>query len=171
MKLKAFYGLPKRVLFCKKSLISNQRPNSVIEFTHKKSSKKKTIHFDKNGVSETWKYSRLKKKINYKEREKKLLRLLEKHRGKHGEFDCIVPGSGGKDSCYASHILKYKYGMNPLTVTWPPTMYTDYGLENFKNWLKFGKHSNISAKRDPEIMRLLTSLAFKNLLHPFQTFF
>ena len=45
MKLKAFYGLPKRVLFCKKSLISNQRPNSVIEFTHKKSSKKKTIHF------------------------------------------------------------------------------------------------------------------------------
>ena len=31
----------------------------------------------------------------------------------------VVPGSGGKDSCYASHILKYKYGMN-LTVTWPP---------------------------------------------------
>lgn len=171
MKFKPFYGLPKKVIFCKKSLISNQRPNSVIEFTHKKFSKKKTIHFDKNGVSETWKYSRLKKKINYKEREKKLLRLLEKHRGKHGEFDCIVPGSGGKDSCYASHILKYKYGMNPLTVTWPPTMYTDYGLENFKNWLKFGKHSNISAKRDPEIMRFLTSLAFKNLLHPFQTFF
>ena len=171
MKHKILYGLPEKVIFCKKSLMSNQRPNSVVEFSHKKSSKKKTIKFDKNGVSETWKYSRLKKKIDYKDREKKLLKLLEKHRGKHGEFDCIVPGSGGKDSCYASHVLKYKYGMNPLTVTWPPTMYTDYGLENFKNWLKFGKHSNISAKRDPDLMRLLTSLAFKNLLHPFQTFF
>ena len=36
----------------------------------------------------------------------------------------IVP-VGGKDSCYASHILKNKYGMNPLTVTWPPILYTD----------------------------------------------
>ena len=171
MKLKTLYGLPQKIIFCNKSLMSNQRPNSVVEFSHMKSSKKKTIKFDKNGVSETWKYSRLKKKIDYKKREQKLLKLLDKHRGKYGEFDCIVPGSGGKDSCYASHVLKYKYGMNPLTVTWPPTMYTDYGLENFKNWLKFGKHSNISAKRDPDLMRLLTSLAFKNLLHPFQTFF
>ena len=171
MKPKTFYGLPQKVLFCKKSLMSNQRPNSVIEFLHNKHSKKKTLELDKNGVSETWKYSRLKKKINYQQREKQLLKLLDKHRGKHGEFDCIVPGGGGKDSCYASHILKYKYGMNPLTVTWPPTIYTDYGFENFKNWIKFGKHTNLSAKRDPDLMRLLTSLAFKNLLHPFQTFF
>ena len=58
----------------------------------------------------------LKKKINFKIREKKLLKLLAQHRGKYGEFDCIVPSSGGKDSCYAAHILKSKYGMSPLTV-------------------------------------------------------
>ena len=50
-------------------------------------------------------------------------------------------------------------------------MYTSYGYENFKNWLRTGKFKNISAKRDKEVMRLVTSLAFKNLLHPFQTFF
>ena len=110
------------------------------------------------------------KKIDFKQR-KSFLKLLKKHRGKYGEFDCIVPGSGGKDSCYASHILKFKYGMNPLTVTFPPVMYTSYGYENFKNWLRTGKFKNISAKRDKEVMRLVTSLAFKNLLHPFQTFF
>ena len=77
---------------------------------------------------------RLKKKINFKIREKQLHNLLEKHRGKYGEFDCIVPSSGGKDSCYAAHILKFKYGMNPLTVTWPPNIYTTYGYENFKNY-------------------------------------
>ena len=43
-----------------------------------------------------------KKRINWKRREQKLLKLLDKHRGKYGEFDCIVPGSGGKDSCFAS---------------------------------------------------------------------
>ena len=60
--------------------------------------------------------------------------------------------------------------MNPLTVTWPPVMYTTYGYQNFKRWLETGKFTNISAKRNPDVMRLLTILAVKNLLHPFQTF-
>ena len=146
--MKTYYGLPKKVIFCKKTLISNQRPASSIEFKHNQQSKKKTLYIDKNSISETWKYSRIKKQIDYKSREKKLLKLLDKHRGKHGEFDCVVPGSGGKDSCYAAHVLKYKYGMNPLTVTWPPILYTSYGYKNFKNWLEKTKLSNVSAKRD-----------------------
>jgi N-acetyl sugar amidotransferase len=169
-KLKNLYGLPKKVLFCKKTLISNQRPNSAIEFKHKINTKKTTLNIDTKGISDSWKFSRIKKKINFKDREKKLLKLLDKHRGKHGEFDCIVPGSGGKDSCYASHILKYKYGMNPLTVTWKPILYTDYGYKNYKNWLKYGKHSNISSSRNERVMRILTQLSIINLFHPFQTF-
>ena len=167
---KTLYNLPKKVLFCKKTLISNQRPNSTQEFQHKAFDEKKTISFYKNGISKTWYYSREKKKINSEKREKELLRLLDKHRGKYGEYDCIVPGSGGKDSCFASHILKYKYGMNPLTVTWPPILYTHYGLSNFKNWLHKSKLENISAKRDERTMRILTKLAILNLMHPFQTF-
>ena len=106
--MKTYYGLPRKVIFCKKTLISNQRPTSSVEFKHNLSSKKKTLQIDKNFISESWKYSRIKKKIDYKQREKKLIELLDKHRGKHGEFDCVVPGSGGKDSCYAAHILKYE---------------------------------------------------------------
>ena len=168
-KLKAFYGLPNKVIFCKKTLISNQRPNSSIEFKHSINSKKKTLRIDSNGISDSWKYSRIKKKIDFKLREKKLLQLLEKYRGKT-EFDCLVPGSGGKDSCYAAHILKYKYGMNPLTVTWPPILYTSYGYENFKNWLSTGKFKNISAKRNENFFKILTKESILNLLHPFQTF-
>ena len=125
---------------------------------------------DNNGISDPWKYSRIKKKINYNEREEKLLKLLSKYRSKSGDYDCIVPGSGGKDSCFASHVLKYKYGMNPLTVTWPPIFYTDYGKKNFDEWLKVGKFENISAKRNLEQTNLLTKLAIENLMHPFQAF-
>ena len=135
-----------------------------------KNQKKKTLYIDKNGISDSWKYSRLKKKIDYNDREKKLLKLLDKHRGKYGEFDCIVPGSGGKDSCFASHMLKNKYGMNPLTVTWSPILYTDYGYQNFKNWIKSDNLINISSKRDEYTMKYLTKLAIMNLMHPFQTF-
>lgn len=170
MKYKTLFGLPKKIIFCKKSLISNQRPNSSIEFNHNKKSKKKTLFIDSNGISDSWKYSRIKHRIDYNFREKQLLKLLEKHRGKYGEFDCIVPGSGGKDSCFASHILKHKYGMNPLTVTWSPILYTDYGFENFKNWINSDNLTNISSKRDEYTMKYLTKLAILNLMHPFQTF-
>ena len=34
MNLKVLYGLPKKVKFCKKTLISNQRPASANEFLH-----------------------------------------------------------------------------------------------------------------------------------------
>ena len=169
-KSKTLFNLPKKVLFCEKTLISNQRPQSSLEFYHNIHSPKKTISFDQNNISESWYYSRKKRNINFRTREQKLLRLLDKHRGKHGEFDCIVPGSGGKDSCFAAHVLKNKYGMSPLTVTWQPILYTDYGYQNYKNWLHYGKFINIKSNRKECVMKAITKEATLNLMHPFQTF-
>ena len=42
----ALYGLPGEVKFCSRCVISNQRPNSAVEFQHTASSKKETIRFD-----------------------------------------------------------------------------------------------------------------------------
>ena len=69
------------------------------------------------------------------------------------------PGSGGKDSGYASHLLKYKYNMHPLTVTWPPLLYTDYGWQNFRNWLEIGGFDNLTYKPNGRVQKLLTRLA------------
>ena len=44
--LEAKYGLPVDVEFCKSCVISNQRPNSAVEYNHTKDSKKTTINFD-----------------------------------------------------------------------------------------------------------------------------
>jgi len=96
--------------------------------------------------------------------------LLDRHRRHDGAYDCIVPGSGGKDSVYAAHLLKYKYGMHPLTVTWPPILYTDVGLANWRNWLEVGGFDNHSVKPNGKVQKLLTRLSIENLLHPFQTF-
>ena len=56
---------------------------------------------------------RRERKNKLKERENQLIKLLDKYRSKDGSYDCIVPGSGGKDSAMQAHLLKYKYGMNP----------------------------------------------------------
>jgi N-acetyl sugar amidotransferase len=150
--------------------MSNQRPTSTTEFTHNKNSKKKTLAFDAEGVCDACRNQVQKEQINWEVREKELIQLLDKHRSKDGSYDCIVPGSGGKDSAFQSHILKHKYGMNPLTVTWPPIMYTDYGYDNWVNWIDVGGFDNISFRRNGRVMKLLTKLSIENLLHPFQTF-
>lgn len=166
----AFYGLPNEVKFCKKCVMSNQRPASAIEHQHRSDSKKITMNIDSEGICDGCRASELKEKINWEEREKELIALCDKFRRNDGSYDCLVPGSGGKDSAYAAHILKYKYGMSPLTVTWPPIMYTDYGYKNFKNWIDVGGLDNLSFNRNGKVQKLLTKLSIENLFHPFQTF-
>jgi N-acetyl sugar amidotransferase len=168
-ELEAYYGLPSEVKFCTKCVMSNQRPASTVEFKHTKDSKKVTMQFDEQGVCDACRTAEIKDNINWGMREEELVKLLDKHRKNDGSYDCLVPGSGGKDSAYQAHVLKYKYGMNPLTVTWPPILYTDYGLKNWRNWLDSG-FDNISFYRNGKVMKLLTKLSIENLLHPFQTF-
>lgn len=164
------YGLPENVVFCQRCVMSNQRPASAVEFKHTINSKKATLRINEEGVCDACLHADEKARIDWKRREDELLTLLDKYRRKDGHYDCIVPGSGGKDSSFQAHVLKYKYGMHPLTVTWPPILYTDYGYKNFKNWINVGGFDNISFNRNGKVMKLLTRLGIENLFHPFQTF-
>ena len=166
-----FFGLPSEVIFCKRCVISNQRPSSTVEFKHSKDEKKSTIGFDNNGVCAACHYQETKaNSINWKDREDALAELCEKYRKNDGSYDIVIPGSGGKDSAYTSHILKYKYGMNPLTVTWAPHKYTEIGWKNFENWIHVGGLDNMLLTPNGRLHRYLTKQAFINLLHPFQPF-
>ncbi len=162
------YGLPEIVKFCKLCVNSNQKPNPVVEFKNSDNQKNGTAIDDK-GICNACNYHELKKKINWKQREDELLKILDIYRGKT-EYDCVVPGSGGKDSGYTAHILKYKYGMNPLTVTWSPHLYTDIGWKNFTNWSQVGGFDNLLFTPNGKLHKYLTQQAFLNLLHPFQPF-
>ena len=115
----------------------------------------------------------LKKKekiINWDNREKLLRELLDNYRRKDGSYDCIVSGSGGKDSVTIAHILKYKYGMNPLTVTYSPILYTDIGFKNHRAWVDKGGFDNLLFSPNGRVTSIFSREAFKNLLHPMQPF-
>jgi N-acetyl sugar amidotransferase len=162
------YGLPEIVKFCKLCVNSNQKPNPVVEFRNNDNQKNGTT-IDNKDICNACNYHELKKKIDWKKREEELIKILDHYRGKT-EYDCVVPGSGGKDSGYTAHILKYKYGMNPLTVTWSPHLYTDIGWKNFTNWSQVGGFDNILFTPNGKLHKYLTQQAFLNLLHPFQPF-
>ena len=169
-KIDARYGLPTEVKFCKKCVISNQRPSSTVEFNNK-GQKKHYIHFNSEGICSACQFAETKDLgIDWDERDKKLRELLDRFRSSDGSYDVIVPGSGGKDSAFTSHVLKYKYGMNPLTVTWAPHLYTNIGFRNFQEWMHAGGLDNILYTPNGRLHRELTKNAFHNLLHPFQPF-
>jgi N-acetyl sugar amidotransferase len=169
-RLEAKYGLPREVKFCKRCVISNQRPSSAVEYEHTKDTKKQTIGFDAEGVCDACRFAEHKNTtIDWAERERALKQLCERYRKTDGSYDCLVPGSGGKDSFYAAHVLKYKYGMHPLTVTWAPHIYTDWGWRNFEAWIHAG-FDNYLHTPNGRVHRLLTRLAVENIFHPFQPF-
>ena len=148
------YNLPKEIQFCKLCTISNQRPR---------------ITFDDKGVCSACNFSIFKhQKNDWDKREKELIELCDKNRKKEG-YDCIVPCSGGKDGSFVAHQLKYKYGMNPLTVTWSPLIPTDIGRCNLDSFIDTG-FDNILGKPNGKTNRKLTELATKFLGDPFQPF-
>jgi N-acetyl sugar amidotransferase len=168
--LEAKYGLPLQVRFCRSCVISNQRPNSAVEYEHTSASRKQTIQFDENGVCDACRLGAQKRgTIDWDERDRQLRDLCDRFRRNDGGYDCITPGSGGKDSFYAAHVLKYKYGMHPLTVTWAPHVYTDWGWKNLQAWIHAG-FDNFLCTPNGRVHRLLTRLAVENLFHPFQAF-
>ena len=163
------YGLPRHVQFCKRCVISNQRPNSAVEYQHTKGSRKATIAFDDEGVCDACRFAAQKHGvIDWKDREDQLAALCDRFRSSSG-YDCLLPGSGGKDSFYASHVLKTRFNMHPLTVTWAPHVHTEWGWRNFQSWLHAG-FDNVLMTPNGRVHRLLTRLAVENLFHPFQAF-
>ena len=143
----------------------------MVEFNKDSINKKQTIIMDDKGICSACNYAEKKNKnIDWEKREQELIILCDKYRSRNGSYDCIIPSSGGKDSAFTSHILKYKYNMNPLTVTWAPHEYTEIGWQNFQKWIEIGGFDNVLITPNGRVHRLLTKLAFKNLCHPFQPF-
>ncbi len=150
------YNLPLEVRFCKKCTMSNQRPR---------------ITFDEEGVCSACSFSEYKKNvIDWEQREKELKDLCHRFRRKDGYYDVIVPSSGGKDSSSVAHKLKYKYDMNPLTVTWAPQLYTDIGWRNQRASIHVGGLDNILGTPNGIVHRKLTKLSFEIVGDSFQPF-
>lgn len=84
------------------------------------------INFDAAGVCN---YCRNYKPRNKPRPKEELFKLVEPYRRKTGD-DCIVPFSGGRDSCYGLHLIVKELKMKPVTYTYDWGMVTDLGRRN-----------------------------------------
>ena len=84
------------------------------------------IRFDADGVCN---YCRNYRPRNAPKPKQELFDLVEPYRRAVGA-DCVVPFSGGRDSCYALHLIVNELGMKPITYTYDWGMVTDLGRRN-----------------------------------------
>jgi N-acetyl sugar amidotransferase len=68
-----------------------------------------------------------------------------------------------------AHQLKYKYGMNPLLVTWSPLKYTDIGIQNFDALCDTG-FTAIRCTPEGQTHRKLARLCFEEFGDAFHVF-
>lgn len=84
------------------------------------------IRFDDAGVCN---YCHHYKPRNRPRPVEELFKLVEPYRRVQAD-DCIVPLSGGRDSCYGLHLIAKELKMKPITYTYDWGMVTDLGRRN-----------------------------------------
>lgn len=120
----------KKIFWCNHCLNMSTRPR---------------ISFDERGWCNACQWMEEKKTLNWNARQEELRHTLNKYQSKSGNFDCIVPVSGGKDGSYVAYTLKHKYKMNPLAVTVRPALELDIGNKNLQNFIQSGfDHIHVS---------------------------
>ena len=145
--------MTENIEYCTRCTMSSMRPRI-------------TFH---DGVCSACLYADYKREIDWQQRERELKDLCDRHRKGNGEYDVIVPSSGGKDSGFVAHQLKTVYGMTPLTVTWAPLKATEIGRKNLDAFIDSG-FDNLLGKPNGQITRKLCALATRHMGDPFQPF-
>ena len=124
------------------------------------------ITFDERGYCNACRWKEKKETMDWSERESELAALLDKHRRHDGNFDCLVPCSGGKDGSYVAYNLKHKYGMNPLCLTVTPALSLELGDKNLKSFVESG-YNHISINPNNEVMQTLNRIGFEQMGFPY----
>ncbi len=112
-----------KMFFCKKCVFPSTKPH---------------IEFNEDGVCTGCLAYSNRKEIDWDERQKKLIEIIQKYKKKNeGYYNCIIPSSGGKDSHYQT-IKALELGMNPLIVNIVPDKISELGRYNKENLKKLG---------------------------------
>jgi len=107
------------------------------------------IRFDESGECNYCKSYKLR---NVPKPKEELFNLVLPYR-KNGSPDCIVPFSGGRDSCYGLHLIVNELKMTPITYTYDWGMVTDLGRRNISRMCAELSVENIIVAADIEQKR------------------
>ena len=88
------------------------------------------ISFDKNGVCNFCQNYRKKYEGFSIENKENFKKILNNYKDKKNKVKCILPLSGGRDSCYGLHLAVKELGLSPITFTYDWGLVTDLARRN-----------------------------------------
>jgi N-acetyl sugar amidotransferase len=114
---------------------------------------KPDLLLDREGICNACRSYEHRQTIDWDARYLELQRILDRYRNRDGgNWDCIVPVSGGKDSTYQV-VRMLQLGMNPLCVTSTTCDLSTLGRKNIENlkrlgvdYVEFSPNANVRAK-------------------------
>lgn len=102
--------------YCKLCIMPDSRPEQV---------------FNSEGICDACiSVGRKHSEIDWGKRKKEFEQILSRYRGDGSKYDCIIPVSGGKDSCFQALTMRDEFGMHPLCVNHIPCELTEVGWKN-----------------------------------------
>jgi len=135
--------------YCKKCIMPTSRPG---------------ITLNEDGICGGCLGSKEKQEeIDWKFRAEELEKVLDTFRGK-GDYDCLIPVSGGKDSTWQVYTMLQK-GMKPLAITIKCQHRTPLGQRNLDNLINLGV-DHIDFTVNPKLDNRFMCKSFREMGNP-----
>jgi N-acetyl sugar amidotransferase len=130
--------------YCRECILPDTRPG---------------VALDAEGVCNGCRNARAKRAIDWAGRSRELDSVVQEARSRSGEWDCVIPVSGGKDSFWqvASCLER---GLRPLCVTYVYPGQTELGRRNLRSLIAMGV-DHLELRLDPVVERALVRKAFQ----------
>lgn len=120
------------------------------------------LTFDENGVCSGCRVYGQKQNVNWENRFDRLKNLLGMYRGE-GQYDCIIPVSGGKDSYFQTHVITKVLGLKPLLVTYHGNNYLPVGERNLLRMREVFDVDHVIFKPSVKTLVKLNRLCFRKM--------
>ena len=138
--------------YCKRCVLPDTKPGIV---------------FDNEGICSACRSVERKHTIDWESRAKRLSQLCDEIRGSNGNgYECIVPVSGGKDSCYQAFMMSRVYKLRTLGVVIVPHLQTIEGIENLNAMVEGLGIDLIKIAVRPSTLQKIRRLALLNIGNP-----
>ncbi|MBT4605187.1 N-acetyl sugar amidotransferase [archaeon] len=122
------------------------------------------IIFDSKGVCSGCRIHEEKDILNWDSRFEKLRGILKNYKSaSRGQYDCVIPVSGARDSYFIVHVIKNVFGLRPLLVTYNKQYNTEKGIRNLSYLRTVFDCDLLTLTVNPETVKKITKVSLQKM--------